>query len=233
MKPSEFPSAGLAYKPIPLPDRHSMSDGEMARAARAFHTFMRTRHTVRDFSDRAVSRDVIEDCVRTAATAPSGANRQPWYFVAISDPAVKAQIRKAAEDEEQRFYAGAAGDSWLNALRPLGTDAEKPHLEAAPWLIVVFAQRSGCLDDGSQFKHYYVTESVGIAAGFLLAALHHAGLATLTHTPNPMKFLNRLLNRTASEKPLLIIAAGHPSEDATIPAAATIKKPLDEILAIL
>ena len=153
MKPSEFPSAGLAYKPIPLPDRHNMSDGEMARAARAFHAFMRTRHTVRDFSDRAVSRDVIEDCVRTAATAPSGANRQPWYFGAISDPAVKAQIRKAAEDEERRFYAGAAGDSWLNALLPLGTDAEKAHLEAAPSLIVVFAQRSGCLDDGSKFKH--------------------------------------------------------------------------------
>ncbi len=217
---------------VPLPFVHELDDPAMLRAAQAFRGFMRNRHTVRDFTDRPVSRAVIEECVRAAGTAPSGANQQPWHFAAISDPAAKRQIRLAAEEEERRFYSGGAGEEWLQALAPLGTDSDKPHLEIAPWLIVVFAQRFGREEDGTRRKHYYVPESVGIASGFLLAALHHAGLATLTHTPNPMKFLNRLLQRPASERPLMIVAAGHPAKDAAIPAASRIKKPLSEILSV-
>lgn len=222
----------LKYAAIPLPDRHDMSAAQMRVAAKTFHDFMRTRHSVRDFSDRAVSREVIEDCIRAAGTAPSGANHQPWHFVAISNPDYKRRIRDAAEEEERRFYAGGAGDEWLKALEPIGTSDQKPHLEIAPWLIVVFAQRYGQFDDGERFKNYYVPESVGIATGFLLAALHHAGLVALTHTPNPMKFLNSLLARPASEKPTMIIAVGHPSPDAVVPAVAKIKKPLQEILTV-
>ena len=209
-----------------------MNDAQMQTAASSFSQFMRKRHSVRDFSDRAVPRDVIENCVRAAGSAPSGANHQPWHFVAVADPALKHRIREAAEEEERRFYAGAAGDEWLMALEPIGTTADKPHLDIAPWLIVVFAQRFGQFDDGRKFKNYYVPESVGIATGFLLTALHHAGLVSLTHTPNPMKFLNRLLGRPAQEKPVMIIAAGHPSDDATVPAVAKIKKPLPEILTV-
>ena len=217
---------------VPLPFVHELDDSAMLRAAQAFREFMRKRHTVRDFTDRPVSRAVIEHCVRAAGTAPSGANQQPWHFAAISDPAAKRQIRHAAEEEERRFYSGGAGEEWLQALAPLGTDSDKPHLEIAPWLIVVFAQRFGREEDGTRRKHYYVPESVGIASGFLLAALHHAGLATLTHTPNPMKFLNRLLQRPASERPLMIVATGHPAKDAAIPAASRIKKPLSEIMSV-
>ncbi|CAN0590773.1 unnamed protein product, partial [Ectocarpus sp. 12 AP-2014] len=165
---------------------------------------------------RPVSREVIEQCIRAAGTAPSGANHQPWHFVAISDPATKKKVREAAEEEEQRFYDGAAGDEWLKALEPIGTGASKPHLQEAPWLIIVFAQRWGEYEDGTRFKHYYVPESTGIATGFLLAALHHAGLVSLTHTPNPMKFLNGLLGRPDNEKPIMIIAVGHPADDATV-----------------
>jgi nitroreductase len=173
---------------------------------------------------------VIEACIRAAGTAPSGANHQPWFFVAIADAGLKRLIRAEAEEEERRFYAGAAGDEWLRALEPLGTTAEKPHLEIAPWLVVVFAQRWGEFDDGQKFKNYYVPESVGIATGVLLTALHHAGLVALTHTPNPMKFLGGALGRPASEKPVMIIAVGHPAEGATVPAVAKIKKPLEDIL---
>jgi len=222
----------LAYEAVPLPDRHAMSDAAMAEAARSFRDFMRKRHTVRHFSERPVAREVIADCVAAAGTAPSGANHQPWHFAAVADPALKARIRAAAEEEERAFYDGGAGDEWLRALEPIGTNASKPHLETAPWLIVVFAQRYGVLDDGTRFKNYYVPESVGIATGFLLAALHHAGLVTLTHTPNPMKFLNGLLDRPAHEKPVMIVAVGHPADDATVPAAAKIKKPLDDILSV-
>ena len=172
---------------------------------------------------------MIENCLRTAGSAPSGANHQPWHFAAITEPAMKARIRAEAEEEERRFYAGGAGDEWIKALEPIGTTADKPHLTIAPWLIVVFAQRWGEFDDGTRFKNYYVPESVNIATGFLLAALHHAGLATLTHTPNPMKFLAPALGRPASEKPTMIIAVGHPSADATVPQVAKIKKPLNEI----
>lgn len=227
-----FAKRALAYRAVPLPDRATMTDAEMMMAAAAFYDVMRRRHTVRDFLDRPVPRTVIEDAVRTAGTAPSGANHQPWHFVAIANPAFKNRIRLAAEEEERAFYAGGGGDEWIKALEPMGTDPSKPHLDIAPWLIIVFAQRWGELDDGTRYKNYYVPESVGIATGFLLTALHHAGLVSLTHTPNPMKFLNGMLGRPASEKPVMIIATGHPAATATVPAAAKIKKPLDEILSV-
>lgn len=221
------------YEPIDLPDRTRVSDDEMLAMAREFLDRMKRRHSVRDYSRRPVARAVIEACIRTAGSAPSGANHQPWHFAAVCDLATKARIRKAAEAEESHFYDGGAGQEWLRALEPIGTGAQKPHLTDAPWLIVVFQERWGYTRDGKRYKHYYVPESTGIATGFLLAALHHAGLATLTHTPNPMKFLNVLLGRPASNKPVMIIAAGHPAPDAKIPRAATIKKPLEEILTVI
>ena len=224
-----FAKDALSYSAIPLPDRQDLTDDQMRAAAQAFYDKMRMRHSVRDYSDRPVPRAVIENCLRTAGSAPSGANHQPWHFAAITEPAMKARIRAEAEEEERRFYAGGAGDEWIKALEPIGTTADKPHLTIAPWLIVVFAQRWGEFDDGTRFKNYYVPESVNIATGFLLAALHHAGRATLTHTPNPMKFLAPALGRPASEKPTMIIAVGHPSADATVPQVAKIKKPLNEI----
>lgn len=220
----------IKYEPIDLPDRMDYSPEHSLSQARAFYDRMKRRHTVRDFSDVPVSRDVIETCIRAAGAAPSGANHQPWHFVAISDPAFKKRVRDAAEDEERRFYDGGAGDEWLKALEPIGTNDNKPHLEQAPWLIVVFAQRWGQFEDGTRFKNYYVPESTGIACGFLLAALHHAGLVMLTHTPNPMKFLNAMLGRPDSEKPIMIVAVGHAARSAKVPAVAKIKKPLDEIL---
>ncbi len=222
----------LRYEPLSLPDRIDMSPQDMADAAAAFLERMRTRHSVRQFSDRPVDRGVIETCVAAAGTAPSGANHQPWHFVAIGDRVLKAKIRAAAEEEERTFYDGGAGDEWIRALEPIGTGPEKPHLEIAPWLIVIFAQRWGTFDDGSRYKNYYVPESVGIATGLLITALHHAGLVSLTHTPNPMRFLNDILGRPASEKPVMILAVGHPAPDATVPAAAKIKKPLSEILTV-
>lgn len=227
-----FRKGEVRYEPLPLPDRPEMDDAEMIAAARAVHEEMRTRHSVRDFSDRPVPEAVIADCVRTAGTAPSGANHQPWHFVAISDPAMKARIRAAAEAEEERFYDGGAGAEWLRALEPMGTGASKPHLTTAPWLVVIFAQRYGVTEDGERYKNYYVPESVGIATGFLIAALHRAGLSCLTHTPNPMRFLNDLCGRPDHEKPVMILVVGHPAEDATVPRAAKIKKPLEEILTV-
>jgi nitroreductase len=221
-----------SYEALPLPDRAGRDDAEMQAEAEAFHARMKGRHSVRDFSDRPVPQTIIARCVETAGTAPSGANHQPWHFTAVSDPALKRRIRAAAEEEERRFYQGSAGDEWLKALEPLGTDASKPHLEMAPWLIVVFAQRWGESEDGTRFKNYYVPESVGIATGFLIAALHHAGLSCLTHTPNPMKFLNDLLGRPASEKPMMILVVGHPTDGATVPRVAKTKKPLDAILSV-
>ena len=228
-----FARDNLTFEPIALPHRTHYTEAEMRNYVDAFHARMQERHSVRHFRDEPVPREVIETCVRTAGTAPSGANHQPWHFVAINNPEHKRAIREAAEEEEKRFYGDRASDEWLKALEPIGTNADKPHLEIAPWLIVVFAQRWGHFDDGTKFKNYYVPESVGIATGFLLAALHHAGLVSLTHTPNPMKFLNQLLNRPKSEKPVMIIAAGHPAEDATIPKVATFKKPLEEILTVV
>lgn len=224
-----FTKDTLNYTAVPLPDRSNMNDVEMRGAALAYYEAMRTRHTVRDYSDRPVARDIIATSIRTAGTAPSGANHQPWHFVAIANPVLKQRIRSEAEAEERRFYAGGGGDEWIKALEPIGTTADKPHLTVAPWLIVVFAQRWGEFADGTRYKNYYVPESVNIATGFLLAALHHAGLVTLTHTPNPMKFLNSALGRPGSEKPTMIIAVGHPAEDAMVPGVAKVKKPLEVI----
>jgi nitroreductase len=227
-----FARDALSYEALPLPTRPEMSDAEMRAAADAFLETMKTRHTIRDFSDRPVPRAVIESCIKTAGRAPSGANHQPWHFVAIANPALKSQIRAEAEEEERRFYEGGAPDEWIKALEPIGTNADKPHLEIAPWLIVIFAQRYGTFEDGTRYKNYYVPESVGIATGFLISALHQAGLSILTHTPNPMKFLNAALERPEAEKPVMILAVGHPAKEATIPAVATLKKPLDEILTV-
>jgi nitroreductase len=199
----------------------------MLRRAESFAGELRRRRTVRAFSDRPVSRDLIERCLWAAGSAPSGANQQPWHFVAVSDAAVKRQIREAAEAEEREFYHGRAPDDWLEALAPLGTDEDKPFLERAPWLIAIFAQRYGLGPGGRRVKHYYVMESVGIATGMLITALHHAGLATLTHTPSPMDFLNRILERPDNEKPFLLLVAGHPAVDARVPVIA--KKGLDEL----
>lgn len=217
------------YTPLPLPDWVERTDDEIAARAEGFRAEMARRHTIRDFATRPVARAVIEECIATAGLAPSGANHQPWHFVAIADPGVKVKIRAAAEEEEARFYAGGAGDEWLAALEPIGTGVSKPHLELAPWLIVVFAQRWGERSDGTRFKHYYVPESVGIASGFLITALHRAGLAALTHTPNPMKFLTEICERPAHEKPVMIVAVGHPADDATVPEKALRKKPLSDI----
>lgn len=222
----------LHYTALPLPDRFDWSDDERLAEVSRFLDRMRKRHSVREFAATPVPAEVIQQAVAAAGTAPSGANHQPWHFVAISDPALKSQIRVAAEAEEATFYEGGAGEAWLRALEPIGTDASKPHLDIAPWLIVIFAQRYGELDDGTRYKNYYVPESVGIATGMLITALHHAGLATLTHTPNPMRFLNDLLDRPASEKPVMILAVGHPAQDATVPQVAKQKKPLDQILTL-
>ncbi|MET1026578.1 MAG: nitroreductase family protein [Dongiaceae bacterium] len=200
----------------------------MKARAEDFYGEIRRRHTVREFSNKPVPRDVIETCLRAAGTAPSGANHQPWHFAVVGDPAIKALIRNAAEEEERQFYGGRAGDDWLSDLRPFGTDANKPFLEIAPWLIIIFGQRSG-LENGKVRKNYYVPESVGIASGFLIAALHHAGLATLTHTPNPMSFLNEIVGRPSSEKPYILLVVGHPAEAAVVPTQAKKKKSLDEI----
>ena len=227
-----FSKDNLEYRQLPLPDRDTLTDADMLARVQEFHAFLKTRHSVRDYSTRPVAQDVIETCVAAAGTAPSGANHQPWHFVAISDPGIKQQIRDAAEEEERKFYSGGASDEWIKALEPIGTNDHKPHLTDAAWLIVVFAQRYGTFDDGTRYKNYYVPESVGIATGMLLTALHTAGLVTLTHTPNPMKFLGTLLERPESEKATMIIAVGHPADDASIPAVAKIKKPLKEILTV-
>jgi nitroreductase len=200
---------------------------ETAERASAFRALMARRRTVRDFSDRAVPKDVIADCVMTGASAPSGANQQPWTFVCISDPETKRKIREAAEEEERAFYAGRASKQWLDALAPIGTDADKPFLETAPWLIVIFAQRHGVDADGRPVKHYYVPESVGIATGLLIAALHNAGLATLTHTPSPMGFLNAICGRPEHEKASILLVAGYPAEGATVPNIS--RKGMDDV----
>lgn len=201
---------------IPLPFAHR-EPAELTVRARAFADELNRRRTVRDFSDRPVPRAAIESAIDAARHAPNGANRQPWHFVAVADPAVKKQIRAAAEKEERAFYAGKAPQEWLDALAPLGTDADKPFLETAPWLIVVFARPYEIGPDGKRLKNYYVAESVGIACGFMIACLHHAGLATLTHTPNPMGFLAEILGRPKHEKAFLILVAGYPAADARVP----------------
>ncbi len=211
---------------VPLAFR-SFPEEEVASRAAATADELGRRRTVRQFSDRPVPRAVIEDCLRAAGSAPSGANMQPWHFVAVSDPEIKGRIRAAAEAEERAFYEGRASDEWLQALAHLGTDADKPFLESAPYLIVVFQQNYGLDAEGGRVKHYYVQESAGIATGFLIAALHHAGLATLTHTPSPMKFLREVLGRPVNERATMILVTGYPATDATVPAIT--KKPIDEI----
>lgn len=210
----------------PLSSHREYPVDEMVARSRAFAAEMQRRRTTRQFSDRAVPREVIEACLETAGTAPSGAHQQPWRFVVVSEPEMKRRIREAAEVAEREFYATAPAD-WLAALAPLGTDQHKPYLEAAPYLIAVFAERYGVHADGSRRTHYYVQESVGIATGFLLAALHHAGLAALTHTPSPMGFLNEVLERPANERAVMLVVTGYPAPDAIVPSLA--RKRLDEI----
>ncbi len=218
------------YEPIPLPDYEELPVEDMCRQANTFLELVRRRHTVRDFSPRAVPREIIETCLQAAATAPNGANHQPWHFAVVSDADIKHRIRLGAEEEERAFYAGRAGEEWLGALRPLGTSPEKPFLDVAPWLIVVFGERRSRSADGVVRKNYYVPELVSIAVGFLLLGLHSAGLATLTHTPSPMGFLNEICNRPISDKPYFLIATGYPADDATIPRHATEKRPMSEIV---
>ena len=213
---------------IPLAGYVEYPPDEMLARARDFADEMQRRRTVRDFSDRPVPRAVIEECLRAAGSSPSGANQQPWHFVAVSDPAVKQRIRVAAEAEEQEFYGHRAPPEWLEVLAPLGTDANKPFLETAPWLIAVFIRRFERLPDGTKRKHYYTDESVGLATGLLLAAVHHTGLVSLTHTPSPMKFLNEILGRPKDlERPFLLLVVGYPASGAQVPDIR--RKPLAEI----
>ena len=202
---------------LPLSTYRQYPPEEMLARAKEFAEDLQRRRTVRDFSDRPLPPGVIKHCLQAALSAPSGANMQPWHFAVVRDPGIKRRIRRAAELEEKEFYAHRASAEWLEALRPLGTDEHKPFLEAAPCLIAVFVQKFGLLPDGRKFKHYYPTESVGLATGMLIAALHRAGLASLTHTPSPMKFLNTILGRPKHERPFLLIVAGYPSDDAQVP----------------
>jgi len=223
------------HRHVPLADLQpapSRQGADALEAVRAFAETMKTRHTIRDFSDEAVDREIIEAAIEAAGRAPSGANHQPWFFAVCESEEIKRRIREAAEEEERAFYDGKAGQEWLDALAPIGTDASKPFLETAPYLIVCFSQKRGGLEATDDKKNYYVTESVGLACGMLLTALHLGGLATLTHTPNPMKFLNEALGRPATEKPMMIIVVGKPAADATVPEHALKKKSLDEIMKV-
>lgn len=222
------------YEPIPLPHRVTRDDADMLARAEDFYALMRRRHTCRFFSRRPVPRQIIEQCLLAAGTAPSGANRQPWHFALVESAGARRRIRREAEKEERSFYAGKAGAEWLGALAPLGTGSDKPFLEEAAWLIVIFAQRylvepAPAGQKEIRRKNYYVPESVGIATGMLITALHNAGLASLTHTPAPMGFLNEICQRPEHEKPEMILIVGHPAADATIPRAALDKKALGEI----
>lgn len=203
---------------------------DMQRRARAFHDMLKKRRTVRDFRTDPIPEGVLEDAIRVAATAPSGANRQPWHFVVVREAGLKKRIREAAEAEERAFYDGRASEEWLDALEPIGTDAHKPFLETAPALVAIFLERYAVDADGRHIKNYYMPESVGIATGFLIAALHDAGLATLTHTPSPMGFLNELLDRPKNERPFLLLVVGLPTEDAEVPDIE--RKTLGEVMTV-
>ncbi|BDY05371.1 nitroreductase family protein [Ferrimonas sp. YFM] len=219
---------------IPLDDFVEYDADEMVQRSSEHLAHLRRRHSIRSFSNRAVPQEVIENCLLAAGSAPSGANHQPWHFVAISSDEVKKQIREHAELQERGFYdEKRAGEEWLKALKPLGTDANKPYLEIAPWLIAVFSKKRGGMHDDGETTNYYVHESVGIATGFLLNALHTSGLATLTHTPKPMSFLSKVCGRGDNERPYMLIVAGYPAEGATIPLHATHKKSLEEISSFL
>ena len=213
---------------VVLPSYQEYPVDAMKRRAAEFYQDIRRRRTVREFSDRPVAREVIEDCLRAAGTAPNGANMQPWHFVVVSDAAMKRKIRVAAEREEYEFYHHKAPQEWLDALAPLGTNEHKPFLEVAPYLIVIFVETHGVLPDGRKVKHYYAQESVGIATGILITAIHHAGLVSLTHTPSPMGFLNEMLRRPSHERPFLILVVGYPAQGATVPIIT--KKPLEKIV---
>ncbi|WP_430430022.1 nitroreductase family protein [Parasphingorhabdus sp.] len=218
-----------AHDTLPYTALPSYSDDERIQRAIAFYEALKTRRTCRYFSADPVPRAVIENAILAAGTAPNGANHQPWHFAVIESADKKKALRAAAEEEERSFYHSKGSEEWLEALAPLGTDADKPFLEIAPYLIVIFGQRKGGMLPGELKQNYYVNESVGIATGMLITALHDAGLATLTHTPNPMKFLNQVCDRPAHEKPMMVLVVGKPAADATIPVHATIKKPLDQI----
>ncbi len=202
---------------VALSPREPLDDDERLARARAFADELATRRTVRDYSPRPVAREIIEACLRAAGTAPSGANQQPWRFVAVADPGIKRRIREVAEVEEREFYQHRASAQWLDELAPLGTNADKPFIELAPWLIAVFYERYGVDADGNRHKRYYPHESVGIATGLLIAALHRAGLATLTHTPSPMGFLNAIVGRPRNEMPYLLLVVGHPADGCQVP----------------
>jgi nitroreductase len=221
------PHAGSPFPFVPLPERYDPG-APPEEGARRFYEAMRTRRSVRMFSDRTVSRETIEWCVRAAHSAPSGANKQPWRFVCVQDPAIKREIRRAAEEEEREFYRRRASAEWLDDLAPLGTDEHKAFLEVAPWLIVVFKLAKD--DDGGQV--YYLNESVGLACGMLLAAVHHAGLCALTHTPSPMKFLCEVLRRPEHERPFLLIPVGYPADNCEVPAKALERKPLEQVMVV-
>ena len=211
---------------IPYSSYKSYPIEEMQKRSEEFFTDIQRRRTVRDFSNEPVPKEIIENCLRAAGTAPSGANRQPWHFSVVSDLATKKKIREAAEEEEKKFYRGRAPDEWLEALEPLGTDENKPFLEIAPYLIVIFSEAYGLDGKGEKIKNYYVSESVGIATGMLITALHNAGLATLTHTPSPMNFLREILERGENERAFLILVTGFPSENAIVPNI--VKKKLED-----
>jgi len=217
------------YRSVLL-DFQPLSEREMARRAREFGDAMARRRTVRDFSDRPVPREVVEAAIRTAGTAPSGAHKQPWHFVLVGDVELKRRIREAAEGEERENYERRMPPEWLDDLEPLGTDWHKPFLTVCPWLVVVFAELWSPGPDGGRKKHYYVQESVGIAVGLLLASLHVSGLATLTHTPSPMRFLHRLLGRPNHERAFMLVAVGYPAEGCRVPDLC--RKPLEEILTV-
>jgi nitroreductase len=206
------------------------SEAEMKTRSTEFFNFLAKRHSTRDFSDKPVPLDVINHCLATAGRAPSGANQQPWHFVVVTDPHIKHQIRLAAEEEERTFYNSRASEEWLEALAPLGTDPDKSFIDRAGCLIVIFAQSYGLDENGRKLKHYYIQESVGIATGFLIAALHHAGLACLTHTPSPMGFLSDILNRPKNERAYINLVVGYPAANAQVPIHATEKKKLEEFV---
>ncbi len=202
---------------IPFRKGSFISEKDMIAVSNNFYVEMNERRTIRDFCDKPVPKEVIENCLKAAGTAPSGANKQPWHFVVVSDPQIKKQIRSAAEKEEQEFYHSRAPEEWLHALEPLGTNEHKQFLEIAPYLITIFEQKSGLTENGKKVKHYYTSESVGIATGMLITALHRVGLATLTHTPSPMRFLNEILKRPNNEKPYLLLVVGYPTRNAQVP----------------
>lgn len=223
----------MTAKFVPHSEYVAYPEEEMRQRAADFYAEIKRRRTIREFSDQPVPREIIETCLLAAGTAPNGANLQPWQFVVVSDPEIKKQIREAAEEEEQAFYNGRAPEEWLEALAPLGTDENKEFLTTAPYLIAIFSKSFDLLPDGNKVKNYYAQESVGIATGILITALHHVGLATLTHTPSPMGFLNAVLKRPKNERAMILLVVGYPAEGATVPVHAMQKKTLDEIAVFL